>query len=261
MAYDTILYDVQDGVATITLNRPATLNAFTSEMIGETIDAFKQCAGDEKVRCAVITGAGRGFSSGQDLKEVQGRAGDFSISEHLRQGYNRLISGMVALEKPVIGAVNGVAAGAGCSVALACDLRIASEKASFIEVFSKIGLIPDSGSTWLLPRLIGYARAFEMAIMAEPVPADKALNWGLVNQVAPSEQLGEMVRAWALRLAAGPTRAFGLTKRAMMRGWQLSLAEALDYEAMVQEAAAQTADNREGVMAFLEKREPEFQGQ
>lgn len=260
MAYETILYDVQERVATITLNRPQTLNAFTSQMIGETTDAFKQCAGDETVRCAVITGAGRGFSSGQDLKEVQGRADEFSISAHLRQGYNRLITSMVALEKPVIGAINGVAAGAGCSVALACDIRVASDKASFIEVFSKIGLIPDSGSTWLLPRLVGYARAYEMAIMAEPVPAAKALDWGLVNQVAPAEQLDEIVRAWALRLAAGPTRAFGLTKRAMMRGWQLSLGEALDYEAMVQEAAAQTDDNREGVMAFLEKRQPEFQG-
>jgi 2-(1,2-epoxy-1,2-dihydrophenyl)acetyl-CoA isomerase len=167
---------------------------------------------------------------------------------------------MISLEKPVIGAINGVAAGAGCSVALACDIRIASEKASFIEVFSKIGLIPDSGSTWLLPRLVGHARAYEMAIMAEPVPAGKALDWGLVNQVAPAGQLDEMVRAWALRLSEGPTRAFGLTKRAMVRGWQLSLGEALDYEAMVQEAAAQTVDNREGIMAFLEKRQPEFQG-
>lgn len=260
MTYETILYEIGEGVATITLNRPDALNAFTSQMIGEAADAFKQSARDETVRCVVVTGAGRGFSSGQDLKEVQNRAEDFSISEHLRGGYNRLISRMISLEKPVIGAINGVAAGAGCSVALACDMRIASEKATFIEVFSKVGLIPDSGSTWLLPRLIGYARAYEMAIMAEPLPAQKALDWGLVNQVVPADQLEEIVRAWALRLAQGPTRAFGLTKRAMLRAWDLSLADALEYEAMLQGAAAQTEDNREGVMAFIEKRTPQFRG-
>lgn len=260
MTYETILYEVGEGVATITLNRPDALNAFTSEMIGETADAFKQCSRDAAVRCAVITGAGRGFSSGQDLKEVQGRADDFSIAEHLREGYNRLIMRMASLEKPIIGAINGVAAGAGCAVALACDIRVASERATFIQVFSKVGLVPDSGSTWLLPRLIGYARAYEMAITAEPVPAEKALSWGLVNQVTPAAQLEEIVRAWAVRLAQGPTRAFGLTKRAMLRSWDLSLAEALEYEAMLQGAAAQTADNREGVTAFLEKRQPQFQG-
>lgn len=260
MNYETILYEVAEGVATVTLNRPDALNAFTSKMIGETADAFKQCGRDEAVRCVVITGAGRGFSSGQDLKEVQSREDDFSIAEHLRGGYNRLISRMVSLEKPIIGAINGVAAGAGCSVALACDIRIASERATFIQVFSKVGLIPDSGSTWLLPRLIGYARAYEMAVMAGPVPAEKALSWGLVNEVTPAEQLDEIVRAWALKLAQGPTRAFGLTKRAMMRAWDLSLSETLEYEAMLQGAAAQTEDNREGVMAFLEKRQPQFQG-
>ncbi len=260
MTYETVLYEVGDGVATITLNRPDSLNAFNSQMIHETADAFKQSGRDASVRCVVLTGAGRAFSSGQDLKEVQERADGFSIADHLRQGYNRLVERMITLEKPVIGAINGVAAGAGCGVALACDIRVASDEASFIQVFSKVGLIPDTGSTWLLPRLIGYARAYEMAVTADRVPAERALQWGLVNQVTPSAQLMEIVRAWALRLAQGPTRAFGLTKRAMMRSWSLSLPEALEYEAMLQGAAAQTDDNREGVAAFLEKRQPQFQG-
>lgn len=260
MTFETILYEVEDGVGTITLNRPDSLNAFNSQMIGETADAFKQCSRDAQVRCIVLTGAGKGFSSGQDLKEVQGRGDEFSIAEHLRGGYNLLINRMVSLEKPILGAINGVAAGAGCGVALACDIRIASDQASFIQVFSKVGLIPDSGSTWLLPRLVGYARAYEMAITADRVTAEQALQWGLVNQVTPAAQLMEIVRAWAIKLAQGPTRAFGLTKRAMMRAWQMSLPQALEYEAMLQAAASQTEDNKEGVAAFLEKRQPRFQG-
>ena len=260
MTYETILYEASDGVATVTLNRPDSLNAFNSQMIQETADAFKQSGRDDAVRCVVLTGAGRAFSSGQDLKEVQERDDGFSITEHLREGYNQLVERMISLEKPIIGAINGVAAGAGCGVALACDIRVASDEASFIQVFSKVGLIPDTGSTWLLPRLIGYARAYEMAITADRVPAEKALQWGLVNQITPAAQLMEIVRAWALMLAKGPTRAFGMTKRAMIRSWDLSLPEALEYEAMLQGAAAQTEDNREGVAAFLEKRQPQFQG-
>lgn len=260
MTFETILFEVEDGIATITLNRPDSLNAFNSQMIAESADAFKQCGRDEGVRCVVITGAGKGFSSGQDLKEVQGRGDGFSLAEHLRGGYNRLIQRMTTLEKPIIGSINGVAAGAGCGVALACDIRIASDRASFMQVFSKVGLIPDSGSTWLLPRLIGYARAYEMAITADRVSAEKALAWGLVNEVTPADQLGEITRAWALKLAQGPTKAFGLTKRAMMRAWRVSLPEALEYEAMLQAAASQTDDNKEGVTAFLEKRSPQFTG-
>lgn len=261
MSYETIIHETADGIATITLNRPDKLNAFNDQMIGETTTALKQAGKDKAVRCLVITGQGRAFSSGQDLGDVQQRGDDFSIGEHLRQGYNRLIQQIVSLEKPVIGAVNGVAAGAGCSVALACDLRIASDKASFIQVFSKVGLIPDSGSTWLLPRLIGYARAYEMAITADRVDAGKALEWGLVNAVAPAGQFPEIVAAWANKLAAGPTLAFGLTKRAMHKGWHMALAEALAYEAWLQEIAGRSHDNREGVQAFLEKRDPQFKGE
>lgn len=261
MSYESILFEVQEGVATITLNRPEKLNAFNEQMTQETIEALKQCGRDPAIRCVVITGAGRGFSSGQDLAAVSGREEGFSIAEHLRNGYNRIVTLIVGLGKPVIAAVNGVAAGAGCGIALACDLRIVSEHATFIQAFSRVGLIPDSGSTWLLPRLIGYGRAYEMAVTAGRVPADKALAWGMVNEVVPHDQLMEIVTAWAQKLASGPTLAFGLTKRAMHKALNFTLAEALEYEAMVQDVCGRSHDNQEGVQAFLEKREPVFRGE
>lgn len=260
MSYEHILYTVQDGIATITLNRPDKLNAFNDQMIAETKKAFKEAGRDEVVRCIVLTGSGRAFSAGQDLADVQDRGAGFSIGDHLRHGYNELIIQMVNLEKPIIGGINGVAAGAGCSVGLATDIRIASDKASFMQAFSRVGLIPDSGANWVLPRLVGYNRAYQMAITAEKITAEKALGWGLVNLVVPHEQLAETVQAWALKLAAGPTRAFGLTKRAMRQSEHMSLAEALEYESYLQEAAGRTEDNKEGVMSFLEKREPVFKG-
>ncbi|MBP8003003.1 MAG: enoyl-CoA hydratase/isomerase family protein [Chloroflexi bacterium] len=260
MPYETILYTVQDGIATIALNRTDKLNAFNDQMITETKKALKDSGRDDAVRCIILTGSGRAFSAGQDLADVQGRGEAFSIGEHLRHGYNELIMQMVNLEKPIIGAINGVAAGAGCSVALATDIRIASDKASFMQAFSRVGLIPDSGANWVLPRLVGYNRAYQMAITAEKVTAEKALDWGLVNMVVPHDQLAETVQAWALKLAAGPTRAFGLTKRAMRQSENMSLAETLAYESYLQEAAGRTEDNKEGVMAFLEKREPQFKG-
>lgn len=260
MAYQHILFSQTNGAATIMLNRPETLNAFTEEMISETTDAFKQAGRTQSVRCVVITGNGRAFSSGQDLAEVQERAGQFSIGDHLRQGYNRLIQQMVSLEKPIIGAINGIAAGAGCGVALAADIRIASDQASFMLAFSKVGLIPDSGLNWLLPRMIGYGRAYELALTADKIPAEQALAWGMVNRVVPQAQLMETAAAWAERLAGGPTLAFGLTKRAMNQGWTMSLAESLEYEAHLQEVCGRSADNLEGVQAFLQKRPPRFQG-
>lgn len=260
MAYETIEFVVSDDVAILTLNRPAKLNAFNDQMIAEATEAFKQCGRDAAVRCVVITGAGRGFSSGQDLGDFQDRGESISIADHLRHGYHKLVKQMVALEKPVIAAVNGVAAGAGCGVALAADIRVASEQASFMLAFSRIGLIPDSGVNWFLPRLIGYARAYEMAITAERVPAAKALEWGMVNRVVPGDQLMEIATAYALQMARGATLAYGLTKRAMTRSIGMNLEEALEYEAQVQEIAGRSADNREGVLAFLEKRDPRFSG-
>jgi 2-(1,2-epoxy-1,2-dihydrophenyl)acetyl-CoA isomerase len=260
MTYETILYDVKDGVAWLTLNRPAKLNAFNDQMIAETTDAFKAAGRDDGARCVVLTGAGRGFSSGQDLADFQERGESVSIGEHLRHGYHRLIRRMVTLEKPIIGAINGIAAGAGCGVALATDIRIAADNAGFMLAFSRIGLIPDSGTNWFLPRLIGQARAYEMAITADRVPATQALEWGLVNRVVPAEQLPEIAAAWARRLADGPTLAYGLTKRAMNRAWEMNLDEALEYEAHLQDVTGRSQDTREGIAAFLEKREPRFAG-
>jgi len=260
VAYETILYAVADGVATITLNRPSKLNAFNDAMIGETLDALRAAGRDAAARCIVLTGAGRAFSSGQDLAASQERTDGASIAEHLRHGYHRLVRQMVTLEKPIVGAINGIAAGAGCGVALAADIRIAADSAAFMLAFSRIGLIPDSGVNWFLPRIIGYSRAYEMAVTAERMPATTALEWGLVSRIVPAEQLPEIAAATARHLAEGPTLAFGLTKRAMQRAWGMSLDEALEYEAYLQEVAGRSADNREGIAAFLEKRPPQFTG-
>lgn len=260
MAFEAILFQVENGVATITLNRPEKLNAFNDQMIDETTAAFKQASRDKAIRCVVLTGNGRAFSSGQDLTDVTERGDAFAIGEHLRHGYHKLIKQMVRLEKPIIGAINGIAAGAGCGIALATDIRIAADSASFMLAFSKVGLVPDSGTNWFLPRLIGQARAYEMAITADKIPAETALAWGLVNRVVPAAQLMETVAAWSGPLATGPTLAYGLAKRAMNQAWNSDLFGALEYEAHLQEIAGRSHDNIEGVTAFLEKREAKFRG-
>lgn len=260
MGYETILHEVAEGIATITLNRADKLNAFNDLMIHETTAALKQAGRDAAVRCVILTGNGRAFSSGQDLTDVGTRSGDFSISEHLRHGYHKLILQMVRLEKPIIAAVNGIAAGAGCGVALAADIRIASDKASFMLAFSRVGLVPDSGTNWFLPRLIGQARAYEMAVTADKIPAQKAYEWGMVNRVVPADQLMETAASWAGSLASGATLAYGLTKRAMYKAWQTDLPEALAYEAYLQEIAGRSHDFSEGVQAFIEKRPAQFRG-
>ena len=261
MAFETILFNVENGVATITLNRPEKLNAFNDLMIDETAAAFKQAGRNKEIRCLVLTGNGRAFSSGQDLADVTERAGTFSIGDHLRHGYHKLLKQMVQLEKPIVGAINGIAAGAGCGIALATDIRIAADTASFMLAFSRVGLVPDSGTNWFLPRLIGQARAYEMAVTADKIQAETALDWGLVNRVVPADQLAETVAAWTGPLAKGNTLAYGLTKRAMNQAWNTDLFGALEYEAHLQEIAGRSYDNKEGVTAFLEKRPPQFKGE
>lgn len=256
---DTLLMDQSEGVLTVTLNRPDVLNAFSDAMLSDLHNALREAERDPAVRCIVLTGAGRGFCSGQDLRDRTGQA-PFSFADSLRRRYNPIILKLRTMEKPVLAAVNGVAAGAGCSLALACDLRVASEKASFIEVFARVGLVPDSGSTYLLPRLVGLSKALELSFTADAVDAGEALRLGLVNRLVPHDELMPRTLEFARRFAAGPTRAYGLIKRAINYGLGATLEQALDYEAYLQEVAGRTADHREGVAAFMEKRQANFKG-
>lgn len=261
---ESIGYERAGAVATITLNRPDTLNAFNDDMLGRLADALKTAGRSDDVRCIVITGAGRAFSAGQDLGAVRERAeghgGGMSLREHLETTYNRIIASIRGVEKPVIAAVNGVAAGAGASIALACDIRLASEKASFVMAFAGVGLVPDSGSTWFLPRMLGFARAFELYATSGRLSAAEAEQAGLVNRVVDEAGFQAAVDELAAKLAAAPTKALGLTKRAMNRALSTDLEAALAYEAILQGIAGGTDDHAEGVAAFLEKRPPSFTG-
>lgn len=263
MSYEQIAVERDGAVTTITLNRPDKLNALTEVMSDELIHAFTALREDGDVRAVVLTGAGRGFCAGQDLTEFESayRAGTRpDIEAHLEQSYHRLIPLIVTTPKPVIAAVNGVAAGAGVSLAVACDLRIASPEARFIQAFVKIGLVPDSGGTWLLPRVIGYARALELSLTGDTVDAATAEALGLVNRVVPTDRFQDEVFSLAGRLAALPPTALAATKELMGGGLNLDLEEALRREAATQARMGQTDDHLEGVMAFAEKREPRFQG-
>lgn len=263
-AFETLHVQAAEGVCTITLNRADSLNSINEAMTSELAKVIRQLQRDDSVRCVILTGAGRAFCSGQDLGDLKKKYADPSFVPHLledlKRRYNPVVLGLRDLEKPVIAAVNGVAAGAGLSLALACDLRVASEKASFIEVFVNVGLVPDSGSSFFLPRLVGLGKALELCFTGDKVSAEEALRLGMVNKVVPPEDLMKTAGELAARLAKMPTRAIGLMKRLLHRSFDTDLGGMLDAEAFAQETAALTADHREGVMAFFEKRPANFQG-
>ena len=259
MAFQFLKYDVQQGIATITLNRPAVYNALNDEITFELQEALKTAAKEDAVRVIVLTGEGKAFCSGQDLKaEPADKKRSFLDSLHKR--YNPIIRAMRNLPKPILCRLNGVAAGAGCSLALACDMIIASEEATLIEVFINIGLVPDSGSSYFLPRAIGYAKAFELCAMGSKVKATEAQALGLVNKVVPADQLDMAVSEYANYFAKAPTRSIGIIKKMLNKSATSTLDDMLDYEAYCQETAGATHDHQEGVKAFLEKRKPEFLG-
>jgi 2-(1,2-epoxy-1,2-dihydrophenyl)acetyl-CoA isomerase len=235
-------------------------NAFNDPLSYELQDALKQVAIDNSVRVVVLTGAGKAFCSGQDLKAIKEVAGKRDLSESLHKRYNPIIRAMRALPKPIIGRLNGVAAGAGCSIALACDILVAADNASLIEVFVHVGLVLDSGSSYFLPRLVGSNKAFELATMGSKVTAAEALQLGMVNKVVPMEQLDEAVKVYTDYYAAAPTKSIGLMKKMLNKSFQSDLDTLLDYEAYCQQIAGNSADNAEGVAAFNEKRKPAFKG-
>ncbi len=249
----------EGGVATITLNRPEVYNALNDEITYELQDVLKVAGKDDRVRVLVLTGEGKAFCSGQDLKDSPSEK-KRSFMESLHKRYNPIILAMRNLPKPIICRLNGVAAGAGCSLALACDLIVASEDATLIEVFVNIGLVPDSGSSYFLPRLVGMAKAFELCSMGSKVNAADAVKMGLINKAVPADTLDAAVRTYTDYFANAPTKAIGLIKRMLQKAATSSLDEMLEYEAYCQEIAGSTKDHREGIDAFLEKRKPLFSG-
>jgi len=264
MAYETVDLSIDNGVAEITLNRPERLNAWNAQFGDELRQALLTDAADPEVRSVLITGAGRGFSSGADLKEMLEQGSDGGqipdVGEMLRTRYHPIIKGIRELPKPVVAAVNGPAVGIGCSLALACDLIWAAESAVFGLAFVNIGLVPDGGSTFLVPVAAGKARALEMALLGDPLPAERALEWGLINRVVPDGELMEQARGLAQTLAQGPTRSYANSKRALNNSVLKIMDEQLDLEADMQAEMVKTSDFIEGVSAFVEKRDARFTG-
>jgi 2-(1,2-epoxy-1,2-dihydrophenyl)acetyl-CoA isomerase len=262
MPFETILFDIADSVATLTLNRPDKLNAFTAGMHVELREAMNRIRATQGVRALLITGAGRGFCAGQDLSEramAKGQA-PVDLGSTLESNYNPLIRGLRELPFPVVCAVNGVAAGAGCNLALAGDIVLAARSASFIQAFSRIGLIPDAGGTWILPRTVGLARAMALAMLADKVSAEQAQTWGMIWKCVDDAQLATEAQQLCQTLAQGPTKAYGLMKQALYASSGNGLAEQLALEARLQRDAGKSHDFQEGVMAFLDKRPEKFTG-
>ncbi len=269
-AYKALLTELEDAILTITLNRPESLNAFDDTMSFELLDCLKAAEKDTAVRCIVITGAGRGFCTGQDLKsrtiQLQDNADANApkttphLGDSIRLRYSPIILKITTLEKPVIAKINGVAAGAGASLALACDFRVASTSASFLQAFVKVGLIPDSGAAWFLPRLIGLGKAMELAMLGDKIPAEAAHSAGLFHRCVTPEALDAETHTLALQLAQSPTRALGLMKRAFHKAISSDLETYLAHEADLQELAGRTNDYQEGLAAFTQKRPAAFLG-
>ena len=262
MTYETLLFEKQDGIAKLSLNRPDKLNALDTQLFNELYEALIDSAKDPQIRCIVLTGAGRGFCSGADTsdlgaKSVEEGAEDFGIK---MERSNRIIRALRDIEKPIIASVNGVAVGAGMNIALACDIRIASDKASFGEVFVRIGLSPDDGGGYLLWRLVGLGKATELMFTGDIIDAEEALRIGLVNQVVPHDELERSTMEFAKKMAKGPTRAIGLAKKILNRGMETDLATLLDFEAFAQYQTASSEDSKEGVKAFIQRRKPHFKG-
>jgi len=256
----TIATATADGVATITLDRPAALNALTIPMKRDLLAALRAAERDPAVRAVILTGAGRAFCAGQDLQER--RLPDApSLGEELRERYNPIVRTMRSLSKPIIGAINGIAAGAGASLAFACDLRVAAEGASFVLAFGRLGLIPDTGATWLLPRLVGPSRASAMALLNEPLSAAEAERIGLVLKVVPGDSLLEETQTVARKIVESAPIGIALTKRALNAAFDRDFEAALAYEAYLQDLAGRTRDHAEGIAAFTERRPPRFSGE
>ncbi|MFI5310245.1 MAG: enoyl-CoA hydratase-related protein [Gemmatimonadales bacterium] len=261
MSEDPILCTVDEGVATITLNRPGVLNSFNRVMALALQERLSALAGDKAVRSLLLTGAGRGFCAGQDLAEALGKDGVLpDLGDFVRRAWNPIVRAIRTLEKPVVCAVNGVAAGAGANLAFACDITLASNDATFVQSFAKIGVIPDTGGTFILPRIVGLQRAAALTMLAEKITAAQALDYGLLYKVCEPRMLLDTARAAANQLAAMPTRALGLIKRGFNRSLGVDLDEQLELEEKLQREAGQTDDYAEGVKAFLEKRKPNFTG-
>ena len=262
MSEETVLLRKENGVAYVTINRPNSRNACDLPTLKKMQALLKTADADPSVRCIVITGAGdRAFCAGADLKSLKDRSNlqRLSLGEDLREGFNPIISKIRTTEKPVIAMVNGVAAGAGMGIAFACDIRIAGEKARFVEAFAKVGLVPDSGASFFMPRLLGLSKAMELAFTGDGIDANEALRLGAVTKVVPDNRLVEETRIFAEKLAKGP-KGLGLSKRAVNRALCLDLEETLEYESRMQDIAGSTEDYLEGVRAFTENRSPQFKG-